>query len=233
MIVSIYDMDRTLTRRGTWIPWLQFWLRTQAPWRVVMVPLMVVPGVAYATRLIDRGKLKAWGHRLLMGPTVSRRRVEAAAKVFAREMVANEVFPAARTALAQARDAGHRLVLATASNAYYVRAIGAELGITDIIASESRWRGDVLHPWLDDDNCYGAAKALQVAGWLGRNGLADAEVRFFSDHLSDLPSFELAEERGGEAVAVNPSPALRAEATRRGWQIVDWGVPAKSLFERA
>ena len=45
--------------------------------------------------------------------------------------------------------------------------------------------------------------------------------------------FEMALASGGAAIAVNPSRALRAEAQRRGWPVIDWGVPETSLLEHA
>ena len=47
MTINIYDMDRTITRGGTWTPWLLFWVRREAPWRVVLVPLTSNTGRAY------------------------------------------------------------------------------------------------------------------------------------------------------------------------------------------
>lgn len=233
MIISIYDMDRTITRRGTWLPWLIFWLRTEAPWRVVLLPLLVVAGAGYALKLIDRGRLKSLGQRLVMGGTVHRARVVAAAAAFAEQIVAEDVFPDAIVTFAAARATGQKLVMATASNHFYVDAIAARLGFDAVIATRSRWHGDMLAASLDGDNCYGEGKRAMVAAWLAEHGAADAELRFYSDHLSDLPSFEMIEARGGIAVAVNPSPALRAAAAQRGWDVVDWGAIEKTWFERA
>ena len=233
MIISIYDMDRTITRRGTWLPWLTFWLRTEAPWRVLLLPLLAVAGAGYALRLIDRGRLKSLGQRLVMGGSVHRARVVAAAAAFADQIVTEDVFPDAIVTFAAARATGQRLVMATASNHFYVDAIAARLGFDAVIATRSRWRGDMLAASLDGDNCYGDAKRAMVAAWLAENGAADAELRFYSDHLSDLPSFEMIEARGGIAVAVNPSPALRNAAAVRGWDVVDWGAIEKTWFERA
>lgn len=233
MIIAIYDMDRTITRRGTFVPWLRFWIRTQAPWRVVLLPLLFLAGVAYGLSLLDRGGLKAMAHRIVMGRSVHRQRVQAAAAAFAAAIVPDEVFPGARASIAADRAAGHRLVIATASNAYYADAIAARLGIDDVIATQSTWASDRLLPQLGSENCYGVAKRRLVNAWLDRHALSSAPLLFYSDHLSDLPTFELAVASGGAVIAANPSPALRAEAARRGWQIVDWGVPAGSVFERA
>jgi HAD superfamily phosphoserine phosphatase-like hydrolase len=233
MSISIYDMDRTLTRRGTFVPWLQFWLRTEAPWRVVLLPLLLLPALAYGLGWIDRGALKAAAHRVVMGNAVPRARVAAAAARFAEHIVSAELFPAALAALAADRQAGARIVIATASNACYADAIGARLGAETVIATASTWDGDHLRAALGSANCYGTAKRDRVAEWLAVNAAAGSDVRFYSDHQSDLPTFELVVERGGRAVATNPTPALRAEAVARGWSVIDWGEAASSWFERA
>jgi HAD superfamily hydrolase (TIGR01490 family) len=233
MTISIYDMDRTITRGGTWTPWLVFWARREAPWRVVMVPLLAVALLAYAAKLITRARLKELGHRFMMGRYIPRLRLLAAADAYADKVIANDVFPGALEQIAVDRAAGQRLVLATASNEFYVRAIAARLGIDDVIATSSRWEDDRLDHRLGGENCYGDAKRLLVATWLRREGLEGQRVCFYSDHISDLPLFELAVATGGEAVAANASAALRQVAAARGWRIVDWGQQARSLFERA
>jgi phosphoserine phosphatase len=50
---------------------------------------------------------------------------------------------------------------------------------------------------------------------LGKHG----HVRFYSDHVSDQPVFEWAD----EPVAVNPHGRLRRLAEQRGWAVEDWG----------
>jgi HAD superfamily hydrolase (TIGR01490 family) len=233
MTISIYDMDRTITRRGTWVPWLVFWVRREAPWRLLLVPLLGLALVAYALKWIDRARLKELGHRLMMGRHVARARLAAAASAYADRVIAQDVFPGALAQIAADRAAGQRLVLATASNEFYVRAIADRLGFADVIATPARWEDDRLHHRLGGENCYGAAKRDLVAGWLARERLSGAALTFYSDHESDLPLFDLAVASGGTAVAANPSASLRAVATARDWQIVDWGAPEKSLFERA
>jgi phosphoserine phosphatase len=56
---------------------------------------------------------------------------------------------------------------------------------------------------------------VNASGLLGRHG----HVRFYSDHASDAPVFEWAD----EPVAVNPHPRLRRLAAERGWAVEDWG----------
>ena len=227
--LSIFDMDRTLTRTGTWLPWLRFWLRHEAPWRGLLLPLLALAGLAYLAGAIDRGRLKEIAQRLVMGSAVARLRVEAAAAAYAGTVVAGNVFAGALAQLAADRAAGRRIVIATASNAYYARAIAARLGVADVVATEVVYDGDRLLPRLAGANCYGAAKLAQVEAWLAAEGLTGAPLRFYSDHISDLPLFDRADER----VAATPSPALRALATARGWRIIDWGKARRSWLEQA
>jgi HAD superfamily phosphoserine phosphatase-like hydrolase len=215
------------------VPWLVFWVRREAPWRVFLLPGLGIALLAYALKIIDRARLKEFGHRLMMGRYVERGRLTAAADAYADQVLAHDVYPAALAQIASDRAEGRRLVLATASNLFYVNAIAARLDILDVIATPSQWEDDRLRHRLGGENCYGETKRVLVEAWLAREGLTGVAVRFYSDHESDLPLFELAVASGGEAVATNPSPALRKTADVRGWAVVDWGPQARSLFERA
>ena len=54
---------------------------------------------------------------------------------------------------------------------------------------------------------------------LAKNGLQRGHVRFYSDHASDAPVFEWAD----EAVAVNAHDRLVRLARERGWRVENWG----------
>ncbi len=233
MKIAVFDMDRTLTRRGTWAGWLKHWLRHEAPWRVLLLPLLLGPVLAYRAGRLGRGELKAEVQRVLMGARVPGAKLRAAAARYAAEVVADEVFDGARDALAAARADGAVVVIATASIGYYAQAIGAALGVDHVIATAMAWDGDWLLPQLASPNCYGTAKRDAVQTWLAASGHADARLSAWSDHISDLPLLELAAASGGAAVAANASAALRAEAVARGWAVVDWGAVQGSLLERA
>ena len=216
--LSLFDLDRTITRRGTWTPWLIFWARREAPWRLTLLPLAGAAGLLYAARLISRTRLKEIGQALLMGGSVPRARVDAAAAAYAGHVLATNVHSAAIERIAVERAAGRRIVIATASCQFYVAAVAARLDIANVIATRSVWDGDRLRARIAGENCYGAGKLRMVEAWLAANDLNGAAFRFFSDHISDLPMFEAAAER----IATTPSAALRRVAALRGWSIVDW-----------
>ena len=231
--IAVYDLDRTLTDTGSWVHFLRFWLRHEAPWRLALLPLVALGGLAHGAGLLSRGQIKSWAHRWLIGGRVADGRMAAAAERFAAEFVPAHALLAARAALGNDAALGRRLVIASASHGYYVRAIAARLGVADVVATEAVREGGWLTSQLAGENCYGAAKRSTLAAWLAREGLHGAVVHFTSDHHSDVPCFELALETGGSVLCANPSPRLAAIARERGWPVAQWGTIKASLFERA
>ncbi len=231
--IAVYDLDRTLTDTGSWAHFIRFWLKTEAPWRALLLPVAAVGGIAYGQGAMSRGQIKSWAHRWLIGPHVAEARLAAAATRFAEAFVAAHALAPARAAIAADQAAGRRVVIASASHGFYVRAIAARFGVTDVVATEAvRSNGFVTHH-LDGENCYGPAKRAALEAWLERAGLGRAVVHFTSDHHSDLPCFELALARGGRVLCANPSPKLAAIAAQRGWPVAAWGRIRRSLLEWA
>jgi HAD superfamily hydrolase (TIGR01490 family) len=221
--LAIYDMDRTVTRTGTYTPFLIHAAKTLNPWRLLLAPLVLFTMAAYALRLIDRRHLKELNQRLLIGGRVPRAKLAPAADAFADLVIRTNIHPGALRQIAADRAEGYRLVLATASYRFYVEAIAARLGFDNVIATGSiTGLDDIIHARIDGDNNYGPAKLRLVQAWLAQEGIdrSKTRVRFYTDHVSDWPALEWAD----EAVAVNPSRGLRRMAAKRGWQVVDWGM---------
>jgi len=217
--LAIYDMDKTITRRATWTPFLDIYARSR-PWDGLGLSAAPAPVVLYALRLIDRARLKELTQRFVMGRRAQIETVEQIAERFAAQVVATGIYAGARDRIAADRDAGYRIVIATASYDFYVRPIAAGLGIRDVIATPSTIAGDRMLPRIAGENCYAAAKLRMIEAWMAREGIARAEahVRFYSDHVSDVPTLAWAD----EPFAVNPHAKLRALARARGWPILDW-----------
>ena len=231
--VAVYDLDRTLTDTGSWAHFLRFWLAREAPWRLLLLPVVALGGAAYGLKRLSRGQMKSLAHRWLIGPRVAEARLAAAAARFADGFVAAHALAPARAAIAADVAAGRRVVIASASHGYYVRAIAARLGVADVVATQAVRDGALITHRLAGENCYGAAKRAALEAWLAREGLTGVVVHFTSDHHSDLPCFELALQTGGTVRCANPSKILAAIAAARGWPVVYWGRIRGSLFERA
>ena len=222
MDLAIYDMDRTVTRRATYTPFLLHCATRRAPWRLIFLPLVVGSMLAYVLKLIDRARLKEINHHLLLGHRIHPRDLKPLVDSFAENQVQSNVRPGALAALARDKAEGRRLVLATASYRLYSEAIAERLGFDDVIGTGSIIGLDErVHAKIDGENCYGPAKLRMIAEWVEKSGLVGrhGHVRFYSDHVSDAPAFEWAD----EPVAVNPHGKLRRLAEQRGWAIEDWG----------
>jgi len=220
--LAIYDMDRTVTRHATYTPFLLHCATRRAPWRLLLLPFVLVSMLAYVARLIDRARLKEINHRLLLGGRVHSRDLQPLVESFADRQLAGNVRPGARLAIARDKAQGRRLVLATASYRLYAAAIADRLGFDDVIGTGSIIGLDErVHAKIAGENCYGPAKLRMISDWVEASGLkgAHGHVRFYSDHVSDQPAFEWSD----EPVAVNPHGKLRRLAEQRGWAIEDWG----------
>jgi len=220
--LAIYDMDRTVTKRPTYTPFLLHCAMRRAPWRLVFLPLVLLSMLAYVTRLIDRARLKEINHHFLLGRRIHPRELKPLVDSFAEKQLNANIRAGARKAIARDKTEGRRLILATASYRLYADAIAERLGFDDVIGTGSIIGLDErVHARIAGENCYGPAKMRMIADWVEASGLkgAHGHVRFYSDHVSDQPAFEWAD----EPVAVNPHGRLRRLAEQRGWQIEDWG----------
>ena len=222
MKLAIYDMDRTVTRHATYTRFLLHCAHRRQRWRLLFLPLVLLSMLAYVLRLIDRGRLKEINHMLLLGRWIHPSELRPLVDTFADRTITHNIRPGARQAIARDKAEGRRVIMATASYRLYAAAIAERLGFDDVIATGSVIGLDEkVHARILDENCYGPAKKRMIDRWVEKSGLADAHghVRFYSDHASDAPVFEWAD----EAVAVNPHAALSRLAAERGWKVEDWG----------
>jgi HAD superfamily hydrolase (TIGR01490 family) len=219
--LAIYDMDRTITRHATYTPFLLFAAARLAPWRLVLCPIVVLTMLAYALKLIDRGRLKEINYRLLIGRGIAPQRLEQVVDAFADHQIRTNILPGALASIAADRAAGRRLVMATASYRLYAAAIAQRLGFDDVIATETQLdtEGRVVAR-IEGSNVYGPAKLSAIEAWLAREGLAReaVHIRFYSDHVSDSPVHRWSD----EPVAANAHDRLLKLAQVEGWEVLDW-----------
>ena len=218
--ISIFDLDRTLTRRPTYSLFLLQAAWRRAPWRLCLIPLLLPHAIAYFLELLPRKRLKETMHWLMLGSELNRAEVQNLAECFARDLVERGLYPEAMGRLRSEAVAGRRIVIASAAPAFYVEPLARLLGVADIVATTETWHGNQLCPRIFGENCYGFEKQRKLARFLRHAGIArrEAHIRFFSDDLADLPTFEWCD----EAIVVNPGAALHAVARERRWPVLKW-----------
>lgn len=218
--LSIFDLDRTLTRRPTYTALLTFMSWHVAPWRLLTAPIIILAMLGYLCGLYSRRRVKEIEQWLLLGNRVRRADVEREAELFANRLNGDGFFAAGKAAIVRDQAAGSRVILATAANQFYAIAIAERLGIKEVVATQSVWRGDHLTATIEGENCYGLAKRQMTERYLADRGISrdNVYIRFYSDHISDLPMFEWADEQ----IAVNPSRKLFGHALDLNWPVVFW-----------
>ena len=221
--IAIYDLDRTITRLPTFTPFLIFAAKTDAPWRLLLVPVWLVAMLGYRIGLYSRKKLKQWGISLFIGRRIPADRLTRLSRDFAERTVEHNIQPGAKVAISRDLRDGYRLVVATAAPEFYAAEIGGRLGFSDIIATRHiQFQDGSFSNRMVDENCYGPAKLAQIEGWLALSGLKRSQcyIRFYSDHASDKPTFDWADE--AILVDANPGGRLVNLASTHQWKIVDF-----------
>lgn len=218
--VSFFDLDRTLTKNPTYSAMLAYMSWHLARWRLFLAPVVMLAMLGYLCGLYSRRRVKEIEHWLLLGNRIERADVDRLAIQFANKLHGNGLLATGKAAIAREKAAGRHVVLATAANHFYATALAERLGITEVLATQSVWKVNHLTSAIDGENCYGLAKRQMATKYLTAKGLSrnDVHIRFYSDHISDLPTFEWADEK----IAVNPSRKLFKHALAHNWLIKFW-----------
>lgn len=140
---------------------------------------------------------------------------------FMREVIAPALHPAALALVADHQARGDWIALVTATNDFVTGPIAQAFGIADLIAVRlEREAGATITGRIKGTPSYRDGKVARVEEWLAEGGCSwrDFErISVYSDSVNDLPLLE----RGNDAVATNPSPALEAIARERGWRVLN------------
>jgi phosphatidylglycerophosphatase C len=213
MSIAIFDLDGTITRRDTLFPLVVRWL-ARRPWQLARL-LLVLP--AALRFLVDRDRA-ALKQSLLWATQRGARRaaLDDFARSFVRDKIASGCFHDALATVRRHRDAGHYLVLMSASVDFYVPEFARQLGFDQAISTEVRWNGELLDGTLTSPNRRGEEKAHCLRGLLAAR--PDDDTYAYGNSASDLPHLRLVR-RG---MLVNGSVAARRAAAELGVACVDW-----------
>lgn len=217
--IAFYDMDRTITVHPTYARFLMWMAIRHNRRRLVLLPVSALAGLGYLVGLVSRDGLKQINQRLLLG-TLRLAGLAGPMAAHADFVFSKNIRPGALDRIAADRAAGYRIVLATASYRLYVEAIARRLGIDDVIATELTASRGRVQPRISGHNCYGSHKAEMIEAWMAAHGLdrAGCHIRCYSDHVSDLPMLEMAD----EAFVTNAHVPMRLVARQKGWPELDW-----------
>ena len=211
--IAIYDLDRTLTRRATYTPFLLFIARHIAPWRLLLLPVWVGMMIGHKLGLYGRAGLKQAGFALFVGKPADPR-LPPLITAFAKRTAA-ALYPGAQRKWAADGEAGAMRIIATAALELYAGAIAEQLHADALIATPMDAAGKLI-----EGNVFGDGKYQRVLDWFAASGMdrAECHILFYSDHASDAPLLDWAD----EGVLVNAAAKGCRLADLRGWRVVDF-----------
>jgi HAD superfamily hydrolase (TIGR01490 family) len=113
---------------------------------------------------------------------------------------------------------GHFVIIASGSSQVIIDELGRHLRVHAAIGTrarivEGRITGEIIPPVVFRDG-----KRTAVERVMEQYDLDPGRSFLYSDSAADAPLLEAI----GNPVVVNPKPAFRAVAERRGWEIVTW-----------
>ncbi len=211
--VAVFDLDGTVTRRDTFVPYLKGWIARHPRRRRRTRTLITL--LRYLALRHDRGWLKSELIRLSM-EGATRAEVRAWTDEFVAGLGDAELCPGALAAIARHRAAGDRLVLLSASVDLYVPAIGLRFGFAETICTGIVWRGDRLDGTLSTGNRRGEEKVRCIEALRARH--PGATFAAYGNSGSDLAHLVLVE----QPMLVNGGTAARREADKMRIPVADW-----------
>ena len=215
MRIAVFDLDGTITRRDTLLPYLRGWRRRHARagyYREALNALFHF----LADR--DRGRFKSALIRAVMSGA-SRDAVERWSTEYVASIGPGDLCGGALAAIERHRAAGDRLVLLSASVDLYVPHIGRSFAFDETICTEVAWIEGRLDGGLVTENRRAEEKRRCIEALRARH--PGAAIVAYGNAGSDFPHFAVAD----EAVLVNAGPQLRREAERLGYRTEEWRGP--------
>ena len=208
--LAIFDLDGTITRHDTLVPYIAGFL-WRHPWRLWRWLPCLVPLLRYAAGPRDRGALKSRVIQLTLGGVASAP-LAAWAVRYARRLVRSGLYAEALECITAHQRNHDHLVLLSASPDLYVPEIAQSLGFDACICTEVRWRADDrLDGALSSPNRRGPEKAQCVAALLAEQQplLSYAYGNSPAD-LEHLKMVSAGTYVNGEAAEVEDVPNVRA-----------------------
>ena len=212
--LAVFDLDGTLTKRDTLIPYLAGFL-LKHPSRLVRLPRLLAASAAYGTGRMSNAALKEAFLSAVLGG-ITRDVLQSWTQTFTERLIVNGFRRDAVQTLCWHRASGHYIVILSASVDLYVRPLGQLLGVDEVVCTEVEWQDERLTGRLATPNCAGDEKVRRLEMLMER--LPSRSVWAYADRRSDLPLLQ----RATHAYLVNSSRWARTLAGQCHVQTVTW-----------
>jgi phosphatidylglycerophosphatase C len=211
--IAIFDLDGTLTRSDTLLPYLAGFLAAR-PARWTRLAAVAAALFGYLIGRLDRDACKERIVLRCLGGA-SRAELTAYTERFVKRLLDRGMHRDALAALEAHRAHGAHLILLSASPDVYVPEIAARLGFQECVCTELSWSGERLIGAFATPNRRAEEKSAVVRAIRQRR---PGRMAAYANSSSDLPHLELTD----QPVLVNGSAAARRAALARGIPCEPW-----------
>lgn len=179
----IFDLDSTLTKKDTYIPFLvaclkEFGLRRIS---IILLPFYIL---LYVLGIITNSRLKEiFLEKFLSGITIDR--LGPVAERFISSLLNSGLNKSIVKILNTHLNQKHKVILATASFDLYVLRLAERLGIKYTVCTISEVRDGIITGRILGNNCYGEEKVKRIENLLNPSDWSSTIL--YTDHHSDLP----------------------------------------------
>ncbi len=125
-------------------------------------------------------------------------------------------------AIEKHRQAGHEIVIITATNRFVTAPIAHAFGVAHLIASNPATSNGRYSGKLDGEPCFQTGKLRHLEAWLvaHNEGRAPTQSWGYSDSFNDLPLLNFVD----HPITVTPDDRLHAHALAHHWAVEDWSI---------
>lgn len=195
MTTAIFDLDGTLTRKDTYIPFLGLCLR-QLGFRARAAALPFYIAMYYG-KLITNERLKEAFLKTILSD-VPVKKLRPVVDNFLNKLMSKGLNEPAMQSLRRHLAGGDRVILATASFDLYVYALAERLGIKEVVCTRAEVKRGIITGRISGKNCHGAEKLRMLEEIVKKNDWKNSI--FYTDHYSDVPVLK----KSSRGVLVNP-----------------------------
>ena len=218
--IAIFDLDYTITRRGTWGRFVLKNLRFR-PHR--WLPFLYATAKAQWQYKCGKTPRVFVKQEMMRCSMVGARREDIIrmAEEFADKEIAQGLRPGAQRALDNHRAKGDTIVIASAAVCVIVDAIARRLNVEHWVSTEMKWEDGRLAPDFATENCYGPQKLERVKRLIALNPTMQLDhtyITMYSDSYSDIEIMRFCD----KGVAVNADRRLTKASGIEGFDIVNW-----------
>jgi len=212
MVTAIFDLDGTLTKRDTLLPYLWLCLR-EFGFRRISILSLPFYALLYKFGVITNTQLKVlFLSKVLSGLTLDQ--LIPVTERFITGLFRWGLNNSVVEKLSEHLKKKHRVIIATASLDLYTFRLAEQFGIEHVICTLSEIKDGVLTGRIIGNNCHGQEKVDRLGRILNE---ADWDrTIFYTDHYSDLPLLKKVK----QGVLVDPGLKTRLALRKYGFPIL-------------